>query len=99
MSFSYDELLTAVIEVEGVLNSRPLLYVSVDDLDEPLTTSHLLSGRRSLRLADHLYCEPDKDAEPSTLTRRLVHINKNLDQFWKHWRQEYLLELLAPLPF
>ena len=54
-----DELLTAVIEVEGVLNSRPLLYVSVDDLDEPLTTSHLLSGRRSLRLADHLYCEPD----------------------------------------
>ena len=43
-SFSYDELLTTVIEVEGVLNSRPLSYVSVDDLDEPLTPSHSLAG-------------------------------------------------------
>ena len=60
-SFSYDELLTAVIEVEGVLNSRPLSYVSVDDLDEPLTPSHLLSGRRILSLPDHLYCEPDEE--------------------------------------
>ena len=44
-SFSYDELLTAVIEVEGVLNSRPLSYVSLDYLDEPLTPSHLISDR------------------------------------------------------
>ena len=37
-SFSYDELLTAVIEVESVLNSRPLSYVSGNDLDEPFDT-------------------------------------------------------------
>ena len=42
--FTYDELLTAVIEVEGVLNSRPLTYVSTTDLEEPLTPSHLLTG-------------------------------------------------------
>lgn len=52
--FSYDELLTAVIEVEAILNSRPLSYVSADDLDEPLTPSHLLVGRRLLSLPDHL---------------------------------------------
>lgn len=95
-NFSYDELLTAVVEVKSVLNSRPLSYVSVEDLDEPLTPSHLLSGRRILSLPDHLYCDPEEDnfdVEPSTLTRRLVHINKTLDQFWKRWRREYLLEL------
>ena len=49
-----------------------------------------------MSLPNHLYCEPDEenfDVEPSTLTRRLVHINKTLDRFWKRWRQEYLLEL------
>ena len=47
-SLSYDELLTLVIEVEAVLNSRPLSYVSTEDLDEPLTPSHLLVGYRIL---------------------------------------------------
>ena len=45
-------------------------------------------------LPAYLYCEPDKEKfEPGTLIRRLVHVNKTLDQFWKHWRREYLLEL------
>ena len=34
---SYDELYTAVTEVEAILNSRPLTYVSASDLDEPQT--------------------------------------------------------------
>ena len=43
--FSHDELLTALIEIEMVLNSRPLTYISENDLDEALTLSHLLIGR------------------------------------------------------
>ena len=30
---SYDELFTAVTEVEGILNSRPLTYVQSDDIE------------------------------------------------------------------
>ena len=37
---TYDEMTTALVEVEAVLNSRPLIYVAMDDLDEPLTPSH-----------------------------------------------------------
>ena len=36
---SYDEILTAVTEVEAIINSRPLSYVSTDDLEEPLNSS------------------------------------------------------------
>jgi hypothetical protein len=37
---TYEELLTLLIRVEGVLNSRPLTYVYPDE-DEPSTPSHL----------------------------------------------------------
>ena len=42
----YDELLTAATEVKGILNSRPLTYVQSDNIEEVLTPSHLLTGRK-----------------------------------------------------
>ena len=52
--FSFNKLLTTVTEVEAIINSRPLSYVAPDDLEEPLTPSHLLVGRRVLSLPDIL---------------------------------------------
>ena len=52
---SYDELLTTLAEVEMILNSRPLSYISSDDTEEPLTPSHLVMGRRYLTFLT-LYC-------------------------------------------
>ena len=96
--FSYDELLTAITEVEMIINSRPLYYVSPDDLEEPLTPSHLLVGRRLLSLPDNLcyYRDVDDDdfeVNPSCLNKRLKYLNNILNQFWRRWRTEYLLEL------
>ena len=42
---TYEELLTVIAEVEGVLNSRPLCYVYEDSVEEVLTPSHLMIGR------------------------------------------------------
>lgn len=96
--FSLDELITALAEIEVVINSRPLSYISASDLEEPLTPSHLLVGRRILNLPDHLgHLTDPKDEEfsvdPSVLTRRMKHFNNTLNHFWNRWRTEYLNEL------
>lgn len=94
---SYDELLTAVIEVEMIINSRPLSYISSDDIEEPLTPAHFLTGRRTLSVPDSLCCgqEADDDVQitPAQLNKRMRHLNTTLNQFWKRWKEEYLLEL------
>ena len=47
---SFDELTTILVEVEAVLNSRPLTYLYSDDIEEPLTPWHLVIGQRLLTL-------------------------------------------------
>ena len=90
---SYDELVTAVTEVEAVINSRPLSYISPDDLDEPLTPAHLLTGRRLLSLPDCQASDDDLDVSPELLTRRMIFLKTIVDNFWCRWKKEYLLEL------
>ena len=37
---SYDEMHTAIVEVEAVINSRPLTFLNAEDIEQPLTLSH-----------------------------------------------------------
>ena len=97
-NFSLDELITSLAEIEAVINSRPLSYVSSDDLEEPITPSHLITGHRILNLPDDLNHLIDFKDEDFSLTRnqataRVKHLNNVLNQFWKRWRTEYLSEL------
>ena len=97
---SLDELQTLLVEVESILNSRPILYVSAGEVEEPLTPSHLLMGRRILSLPDNLtaIADPD-DSEFNTLLSsteletRLKRLSESLNYFWSRWRDEYLAEL------
>ena len=66
--FTYDELLTSLVKVEMIINSRPLTYVSPDDLQEPLTLAHFLIGRRLLCLPDGIGCGDDPDDKDFSLT-------------------------------
>ena len=70
-----------------VLNSRPLTVVSAEDVEEPLTPSHLIVGRRIM--SDMEMC-PEDDKPPLTtsddLTRRARHLQFTTDQFWQRSR-------------
>lgn len=79
-------LSTVLIEVEGILNSKPLGYVSTDVADpDPVTPNLLLMGRLDPSLPQAVY----EDAEPLS-RRRWRHSQVLADQFWAHFIRCYL---------
>ena len=84
--------------MESILNSRPLTHVSCDELQQPLTPSHLLCGRRATSFPDVPTDSEEGESyipasESNSLTRRMKHLVKTLDHFWRRWRDEYLVGL------
>ena len=88
---TYEELLTLLIQIEGVLNSRPLTYVS-HERDEPLTPSHLVIGRQIISVPP----ESQNNGETQTgkeAIKRDKYLKTVLEHFWKRWSSEYLTQL------
>lgn len=92
-----EELMTVIAEVEMILNSRPLSYVSSSEEDEPFTPSHLLHRRRLLSLPDHRFTadlsDLDVELSPTDLSKRANHLSNLMNHFWHRWKNEYLIEL------
>jgi len=89
---------TLVVEVEAILNDRPLTHISpdIDDL-EPLTLAHLLHGHRIVSLPRET---TDKQELDDPTFGNLDDINRRsqlqaflLNQFKFRWRHEYLTSL------
>ena len=83
-TLTYAEILTVVVEVEMILDCRPLSYVSGEDTEEPLTLSHLLCGRRQMSLPDSNTSDTpdyDIDVQPQDLSRRMQHLSNALNHF------------------
>lgn len=93
-----EALQTLVVEIEAVLNDRPLTYQSADILDpEPLTPSHLLYGRRITTLP-YIPTEDDELTDPTYTTGTMLRNKAQrqeqlLQHFQTHWRREYLTAL------
>ena len=90
---NYEELLTALAEVEGVLNSRPLCHIYDDNVDEILTPSHLIFGRRLLSPTYETASPDTLEFSSEDLSRRAKYIHSLLEHFWEKWVNEYLTEL------
>ncbi|XP_076298461.1 uncharacterized protein LOC143217777 [Lasioglossum baleicum] len=87
--FTYEQFTMFVIEIEAILNSRPLTPLSSDPNDiSTLTPGHFLIG-------GSLTCitETDFSQTPSNRLSTWQHIQKVKQDFWKRWHKEYIHQL------
>ncbi|XP_062711250.1 uncharacterized protein LOC134289447 [Aedes albopictus] len=86
-----EDFVTLLTQVEACMNSRPMTSLSDDPLDlEPLTPAHFLVGGSLLSMPD-----PDlSDVQLNRLTRFQL-VQRQLQDFWRRWRREYLSQLQA----
>ena len=83
---TYKEFQTVVIEIEGILNTRPLCYIYDDSPDTVITPLHLIFGR-------NLLTEISADDAKNNYSKRLRHLQGLSQRFWNKWSSEYLTEL------
>ena len=88
-----EELLTALIEVEGVVNSRPLTYIYPEVTEEPLTPSHLVIGRCLDTLPDRTEFSDDEDCASKLQRKATQNLSKLIEHFQKRWTKKYLIGL------
>ncbi len=82
-------LRTVLVEIDGILNSKPLCYTSLDVADpDPVTPNMLLMGRPDSSLPQVIYPESELLSK-----RRWRHSQILSDQFWKCFLRNYLPEL------
>ena len=86
---TYEDFLTVLIQVEGMLNSRPLSPLSTDPNDlNPLTPAHFLLGR-SLSYIPEIDLTNEKENRLD-LYQQFDCIKQHI---WKRWCLEYIAEL------
>ena len=90
----FAELRTVLVEIENVINSRPLTYIYDDEegVNYPLTPSQLINGRNLAMLPNDGHYEIVSTHE--SLSKRARYHRKVLSHFIKKWQREYLLNLL-----
>ena len=86
-----EELLSAIVGAEGLINSRPLTYQSADPTDLiPLTLNHFLHGQIRGCFA------PDcVDSVAFNPRRRWRRVQELVRHFWHRWLPEWVPSLSA----
>ena len=92
-----NSLQTLIVEIEGILNNRPLTTVPTDINDpDPITPAHLLYGRKIVCVPYHVTPEnnfSDPDFGDTDIQVRAKKQAILLQHFWTRWKLEYLTGL------
>ena len=90
---SDEELHTALVQAEGLINSRPLCVTSTDSCDlEPLTPLHFLVGHASVTVAAEVSADQEKIVHPC---RRWKYVQRVVRDVWRRWLKELVPRLNA----
>ena len=90
-TFSEEGLAALLVEVEGIVNSRPLIPLSfVDDLDKPITPKDLL-----IICPDSSLPPVDSSSTDAYFVNRWRHVQHFADAFWKRWSKAGVPKLWA----
>ena len=91
---SYEKLETVLIQIESIVNSRPLTFITTEEVCEPLTPSHLIYGERLISAINNEYIDDTTfDISSEQCSNRVKYIQKLLDHYWSRFIKEYLQEL------
>ena len=77
---NYDELVTVLVEIENMINSRPLTYLSDENM-EVITPYHLLYGRNIAVRGDHIYRQYCSEGE--NIENRAKYVQNVIEKYWK----------------
>ncbi|XP_073827227.1 uncharacterized protein [Musca autumnalis] len=86
---TFEELVTALVEIEAILNSRPISPMSSDPSDlEALTPGHFITGSALRSL-------PEREVTTTNINNleHWAQITAIKQRFWKKWHHEYINEL------
>lgn len=78
-------LLTALLEIENIINSRPMTELPIDDNAEDLTPNHFLLGS-----SGGVKPFGEYNDEKSVLAKNWRKSEQIANHFWRRWVQEYL---------
>lgn len=93
VNLTYEDFMTVLTQIEGILNSRPLCPLSSDASDSsPLTPAHFLMGKSITATPD-----PDYIEVPVNRLNKFQHMQKIIQQFWIRWSKEYIGSLQSRL--
>jgi len=83
------------VEIEAVLNDRPLTHVLSDLSDpEPLTPSHLICGRRITSLPHTVV---DEAVDPTYGVSSITELESRQSQLIQHFQSRWIKEYLTSL--
>ena len=88
---TFEELQTVLCEIEAVINGRPLVYQSEDEMQEVITPFNLMFGRNLLNKS--VSADLDNIGIEVNCKKRMKYLLTIIEHYWNRFRHVYFFEL------